>query len=258
MGYNDAAYSKLAFGPLWADILSNMLPHLPESAWKDMLPELKEGLPGSESVPKLAVFSGHDTTLLPILATLGSNVYSGEEWAPYASMVLIELHSILEPTPEINEIFPTGRAFRLVYNGKILTDRVEGCAPNTELCDMSHLLNRVAPFTTRQRDCDSTSQDSSDVDIGDVLFGSWKGIMTFLTIIVFSSSIGSFVTYQTMMRGGLPSFCGGSRVGLRNYNKALSLTHDLSFETDSNLGQEVNRSRYGASDSSSSMENSII
>mmetsp|Transcript_156 Transcript_156/g.189 ORF Transcript_156/g.189 Transcript_156/m.189 type:complete len:259 (+) Transcript_156:307-1083(+) len=258
MGYNDAAYSKLAFGPLWAEILSNMLPHLPESAWKDTLPELKQGMHKSESVPKLAVFSGHDTTLLPILATLGSNVYNGEEWAPYASMVLIELHSILEPTAEIKEMFPTSTAFRLVYNGKILTDKVEGCKSNEELCDMIHLLNRVAPFTTRQRDCNSVSKDNLDTHIGDVLFGSWRGIMTFLSIIIFSILIGSVVTYQVMMRGGLPSFCGGGRVGLRDYKKALSLTHDLSFETSSDRGLEANRSRYGASDSSSSMENSII
>jgi ubiquitin-like domain-containing CTD phosphatase 1 len=41
--------------------------------------------------PKLALFSGHDTTLMPILATLGGDVWAGAEWAPYASMILIEL-----------------------------------------------------------------------------------------------------------------------------------------------------------------------
>ena len=37
---------------------------------------------GTPPPPKLGLFSGHDTTLMPILATLGDKVWPGTEWVP--------------------------------------------------------------------------------------------------------------------------------------------------------------------------------
>jgi hypothetical protein len=47
-------------GPLWSEIMANILPIVDPSS----------GTPP----PKLGLFSGHDTTLMPILATLGDRV----------------------------------------------------------------------------------------------------------------------------------------------------------------------------------------
>mmetsp|Transcript_17336 Transcript_17336/g.26166 ORF Transcript_17336/g.26166 Transcript_17336/m.26166 type:complete len:900 (+) Transcript_17336:1013-3712(+) len=192
--HNDAAYSKLALGPLWMNILSNMIPNFPIDAWKELIPELEIGM--KESSPKLALVSGHDGTLLPLLATLGEDVYNGEDWSPYASMILIELYSV----DGDENIYPTSRAFRVVYNGDILTDKIEGCTQNVELCDITHLLRRVAPFTTNKRDCDSKLDEPPPptASLKDALSGSWRGIATLMTIILGSCAVGSIVTFGLM------------------------------------------------------------
>ena len=94
------AYSKLAFGPLWVNILSNILPFLEgitTTANKDYfsrIDAIKNG-DGSDPPPKLALFSAHDDTILPLLATLGNNVFDGKEWAPYASVFVSKLSKIM-------------------------------------------------------------------------------------------------------------------------------------------------------------------
>jgi len=95
--------------------------------------------------PKLALFSGHDTTLMPLLATLGGEVWDGTEWAPCASMIQIEIHKIMDSDQSSN--FPSGYTFRLTMNGKILTSsKMEGCIDGLELCDSQVLVKRVMPF----------------------------------------------------------------------------------------------------------------
>ncbi len=140
--FNNAAYPKLGMGPLWKEIMANILPIIDSS-----------NHPSSESVtppPKLALFSGHDTTLMPLLATLGDEVWSGTEWAPYASMMLIEIHEIFNQDPN----FPSGYAFRLIYNGSVLTSKMDGCAKGSELCDSQILVKQVMPFAKyMERDC---------------------------------------------------------------------------------------------------------
>ena len=44
--------------------------------------------------PKLAVFSGHDTTVMPLLASLGPHLWNDTDWPPYASMLLIEVRYV--------------------------------------------------------------------------------------------------------------------------------------------------------------------
>mmetsp|Transcript_23792 Transcript_23792/g.42803 ORF Transcript_23792/g.42803 Transcript_23792/m.42803 type:complete len:300 (-) Transcript_23792:716-1615(-) len=144
--YNDAAFAKQGMGPLWKEIMANILP-IVDSA---------NNPSSGTSLPKLALFSGHDTTLMPLLATLGDKVWSGTDWPPYASMIQIEIHEITN----LNEgsDFPSGYAFRLVYNGAVLTERIDGCAADSELCDSQVLVNQVMAFAKYQeRDCVAAS-----------------------------------------------------------------------------------------------------
>jgi hypothetical protein len=46
---------------------------------------------GATPAPKFALFSGHDTTIMPLLASLDPGLWNDTDWAPYASMVLIEV-----------------------------------------------------------------------------------------------------------------------------------------------------------------------
>ena len=70
--------------PLWTEIMDNIRPWLQDSN------------EGDSDAPKLAIFSGHDTTLMPLLASIGPKLWNEEDWPPYASMLLIEVsHSFV-------------------------------------------------------------------------------------------------------------------------------------------------------------------
>jgi hypothetical protein len=77
--HNDGEYAKLAMGPLWSEILENIRPIInPDD--------------GQSPPNRLALVSGHDTTILPLLVTLGPGVWDGQ-WPPYASMMIIEVRT---------------------------------------------------------------------------------------------------------------------------------------------------------------------
>lgn len=189
MMYNDAAYSKLALGPLWVTILSNVLPYVYNSVWKSILPQLEL----NEPAPKLALYSAHDTTIMPLMATLG--VWDEKEWAPYSSLMVIELHQVSQ-----KDIFPSERAFRLLYNGNVITEKVEGCQKSIELCDITHLLQKVAPFATYNRDCGPADSQKEFSQIKDILLTK-DGIISMAFLILFSFIFGSVVTFIILKKG---------------------------------------------------------
>jgi len=190
MRYNDAAYSKLAFGPLWVNILSNILAHVPVSTWQNIIPQMKSEV--RSPPPTLALFSGHDTTILPILASLGENVWDGQTWAPYASMIVMEIHKV--------GIGEGDRKFRLVYNGKVLTDKVEGCSQGEQLCDVLHLLTRVKDFAVKERNCSSDPSDSLDMTAVKQMLFTREGTVLMLLVTILSGTIGALVTYVFLTR----------------------------------------------------------
>eukprot|EP00804_Cyclotella_cryptica_P028637 CCRYP_008166-RA/>CCRYP_008166-RA protein AED:0.20 eAED:0.20 QI:507/0.75/0.6/1/0.5/0.4/5/1181/519 len=200
--YNDAALAKLGMGPLWKEIMSNILPIVDFTTNYTF---------GREPAPKLALFSGHDTTLMPILATLGQDVWSGSEWAPYASMVLIEVYEMLNSSK--NSEFPSGYAFRLIYNGEVLTSRMERCS--SELCDSQVLVSLVMQFAMfEERDCTSSnpasdasveSFDESEEDSTEEPKQSNSRVnprqkWLLLGVSLLSATIGSIITRITMRR----------------------------------------------------------
>ena len=67
--------------------------------------------------------AAHDTLLMALLAALG--VWDAQ-WPPYASMLVLEVYDVHD-----------GAAFRLVYNGDVVTSRVEGC--KAALCPIAAL-----------------------------------------------------------------------------------------------------------------------
>lgn len=72
---------------------------------KDVLDVLVDTVSGRSvpgvSAPKLAIFSGHDSTLFPILTALGA--FDGE-WPPYASRIHLELLRIVEKVPYVSSL----------------------------------------------------------------------------------------------------------------------------------------------------------
>ncbi|CAB9529968.1 Lysosomal acid phosphatase [Seminavis robusta] len=137
---NDSEYAKLAMAPLWHEILDKLEPHLSSD----------------DASPKLAVYSGHDTTIIHLLASLGQNVWGDKDWPPYASMIAIEIHEFKQDTDK----FPTGFAFRLIFNGEAITSLIDGCRADMDVCDVTVLLNRVKSFASNldNRDCSPKKQ----------------------------------------------------------------------------------------------------
>jgi hypothetical protein len=81
---------------------------------------------------KLLLFSGHDTTLLPILAAF--DLWDGVVWAHYASQMQLEIY-------EKNSSF----YLRFIYNGIAFT--IPGCPD--ELCDWDifySIVTRLYPL----------------------------------------------------------------------------------------------------------------
>ena len=73
----------------------------------------------NNSTEKLTLWSGHDTSVVPMLSALG--LWKGA-WAPYASQLVFEVWS-KNATPYI----------RFIYNGKVLCGSVDPCDPATGL-----------------------------------------------------------------------------------------------------------------------------
>lgn len=136
----DGLYAKISMGALWFEILKPL---------KDTSQCMSRADMQSRKIPRLLLFSGHDDTLTPLLISLG--VWD-QKWTPYASMLIIEVHVVIasssQPPGEGNTIktFPSDHAFRLLYNGNVLTTKINGC--EEDLCDLNLLLNLIEPFTT--------------------------------------------------------------------------------------------------------------
>lgn len=122
--YQDNAFSRLAMGPLGWDLLQH-------------LKAIQDGLLGT---PRLALWSGHDTTIMPLLAALGA--FDGH-WAPYASSAIFEIWR----TPGAGGGNPApGTKFRLLHDGKVITSRIAGCSRDAQLCNLTFLIAAVEPW----------------------------------------------------------------------------------------------------------------
>lgn len=158
--------------PLWNEILVNIRPVLDDKPHH-----------------KLALFSGHDTTIQPLLISLG--IWDGQ-WAPYATMLIIEIHELIEKSDY---------AFRLLLNGRVLTSKMDGCPQDSDLCDMQILLNHVTSFATNY-DCTPQLTHVSRLALEEsmVLLSTSGGVALVLSVVLLSSLLGSLVTYSILTR----------------------------------------------------------
>jgi ubiquitin-like domain-containing CTD phosphatase 1 len=209
---------------------------------------------------RLALFSGHDTTLIPLLSSLGTQLYNGTEWIPYASMVIVEIHDIILYNVSDHELlpvkkkFPSFKAFRILYNGHVLTDKVEGCIMASDLCDISYLINQLDSFTTLDYSSacvvsDEEKEPSStlfhdithDVSLAKALFHTSGGIAFLILTIFFTAFISSLLTY-VMMNRKCPRWCHSrcchpgekqrNNLSLRDYE---SITFNSSLARNENI-----------------------
>jgi len=161
--HNKAAYAKLAMTPLWSDILSNFLLHtsIPLERLQKTWPDIRR------FPPKFALFAAHDTTIMGLLSSLDL-MSDLNKWPAYASMLLIELYSIdttylsTDLLKEVNDIYPTEIAFRMIYNGEVVTQLMPRC--ESELCDIYNLIDHLSEYADISQwgdDCKKTKNNTS-------------------------------------------------------------------------------------------------
>ena len=136
--YNDSVWSKLAQGNTAWHISSNLQQAFTSSASR-------------ASAYKFLLYSAHDTTVMPLLATLLGDSWDGR-WSPYAAMMTLELY---QPSSS-SSVGTQGTLFRMVYDGAPVL--LPGC--NDTLCDATVLVDALA-FGQENMPCPSTSTTAS-------------------------------------------------------------------------------------------------
>jgi ubiquitin-like domain-containing CTD phosphatase 1 len=195
-GANDAEYAKLGMQPLWHEVVSVVrgIVHGEATVCCPVRPPAK-----------LALYSGHDTTIMPMLASLGPHVWDGI-WAPYASLLVLEVHAINLDGLANRTRYPSDYAFRLVYNGQVLTSRMDDCPDDAELCDIQVLLDHVEPFATPDWDCrlryPTADAVAETVNQAVRVVTSPGGFLALLMLLVGSAAVGSVGTVCLLTRSG--------------------------------------------------------
>jgi hypothetical protein len=214
MKFNDSQYAKLALGPLWYEIMQNINPYLEGTSDSQHNEQPQVEL----TAPKFALFSGHDTTIMPLLASLGPKLWNDTDWAPYASMMLIELHELIDGRSD-STIYSSNFAFRLLYNGKILTPLVDGCPATAELCDIVHFTSKVKPFATRVTDCSLLGMATEEGEDGWLSIPMTGEVAVFVSLVLISGWCGGCLTYM-ITRSCSARYSVRSKV---NYTGGLSM-----------------------------------
>ena len=195
---NNGEYSKLGMGPLWAEIMDGIYPFID----KDLSSSSTSSSDDDQNKKRtLSVIAGHDTTIMPLLVSLGQNVWD-KQWAPYASMMIIEIHAINVDSLSNRTIYQSDYAFRLLYNGNVLTDKITGCYTNLELCDVQVLVRIVQEFAIRDVNCSLqqpllvkiTTYDQV-MEEAETLVSNRGGIILILLLVFSNAFLGSLITY---------------------------------------------------------------
>ena len=94
-----------------------------------------------KSSPKFVLYSGHDSTLTPLMLNLG--VHSRKEWSPYAARVVFELWRD-QRTDNTKARYLERYYFRVLVNGKVVTSKMKFCSDallKGELCPVTELIS---------------------------------------------------------------------------------------------------------------------
>ena len=104
-------------------------------------------------------------------------------------------------------VYTTDFAFRLLYNGRILTNLVEGCPAESELCDMKIFLDIVGSIATRSPDCYAEEKADEPLVVAiqqaKKMMTTREGVYIFLSLVFFSATVGAVGAFVSMT-GGLP------------------------------------------------------
>lgn len=133
--YNNSRYAKLAisqFTTLLRDIL--------------LANQNDKGHQAS-----IHLWSGHDTTLIPILGAYIPDVWD-KKWPPYASLITLEVYR--SSTEHVSrQLKPYENLwFRLIYNGKLVTHGIHGCTKK-DLCNFRYFFHATSWANASAEEC---------------------------------------------------------------------------------------------------------
>lgn len=147
---------------------------------------------------KFALFSAHDTSLMPFLAAVMGDRWDGR-WAGYAYMISIELYA----ASASSSLGAGGHYFRLYYNGEILT--LPGC--DAQLCDANVLLDALA-YGQESMPCSVptvTPSDTENCDDSDNSLSTTHWVLIALLTFALGSVLGAgsivYVNKRKMIDG---------------------------------------------------------
>lgn len=139
--YDHAAYAKLSMGPLWRDVLDDIR----LCQWQSNLSTT------ARNAPRLALYSGHDSTISQLLASLGTKVWKETDSVAYASLLVLEVYESHHRDSD-----DTDYMFRLLLNGNVLTKAIKHC--HSDVCDFQVLEKHLNEFATDRRHCQRKSK----------------------------------------------------------------------------------------------------
>lgn len=184
-------YGSLSVGPLIQEIRAQM------EAVKTGAPA-----PGARAPAKLALFSGHDTTVMPFLLVVGGKQFVGS-WPSYAALVAMELYSGLS--------LPGGETWgvRSIYNGSVF---VPGGCPEQEVCPWSVYVDAMKKHDAPASDCAASPPPPSTTS---AMVPRWEAVVGGV-----SAGLVMFVVGLLVNRSWL---CGRSRSRSGGRDSALRL-----------------------------------
>ena len=91
---------------------------------------------------KFVLYSGHDSTVTPLLINLG--VHDRRRWTPYATRVVFELwrDTLIDSSMQPDSI--ENFYFRVLVNGEVVTSKMKFCGDalvDEELCPVQELVS---------------------------------------------------------------------------------------------------------------------
>ena len=89
--FNDSELSKMDIGPLLAEIMDYITPVVVNKKADD---DKNNGSNADPNHVKFALYSGHDSTVLPLMASLGAKIWNATNFPAFASMMLLEVSDI--------------------------------------------------------------------------------------------------------------------------------------------------------------------
>jgi hypothetical protein len=161
-------------------------------------------------------------------------------------MFLIEVHELVDDLNQDTTAFKNDFAFRLIYNGKVLTPLVNGCPKDNELCDIKHLVDRIQPIAVRNVDCVDPKEDEVNaIQVAKMIVSKTEGILLVLIVFGVAVFIGGMAVFWKLtgevperVKNKIPEKLKKKAKKMRMRGKRTSVAKEIETEDSDPMGDE--------------------